>query len=235
MMKCGAHRCQLRCHRVSDHSRTECTNLVEKTCERQHKIRVSCNKKNDGCNRCLQEDKEQERRVKRNLDLEAQRLSRQDAYSKDLQEIQDEIEHHRRLIKYMTEEEEQKKTLAQQRADVEGLRETAMRMHQMKDAKDSAASTKAENHSGAKHVEEENRPAADLDLLGSAREEWEYLKQYEGAKSEPLDELMRMIGLEDVKQEFVNIKQKVDTTVRQNASLASERFSCAMLGNPGTG
>ncbi len=169
--------------------------------------------------------------MKRNLDLEAQRLSRQDAYSKELQQIQDEIEHHRRLIKCMAEEEEQKKTLAQQRADVEGLKETARRMRQMKDAKNSAASTKAEN----RHVEEENRSAADLDLPGSAREEWEYLKQYEGAKSEPLDELMRMIGLEDVKQEFVSIKQKVDTTVRQNASLASERFSCAMLGNPGTG
>jgi hypothetical protein len=135
----------------------------------------------------------------------------------------------------MNEEEEQKKTLAQQRADVEGLRETAIRMSEMNDAKNLAASTKAENSSGANHVEEENCPTVDLDLPGSAKEEWEYLKQYEMAKSEPLDELMRMIGLEDVKQEFVSIKQKVDTTVRQNTSLASERFSCTMLGNPGTG
>jgi hypothetical protein len=46
---------------------------------------------------------------------------------------------------------------------------------------------------------------------------------------------MAMIGLEDVKQEFLTIKSKVDLTLRQNTLLASKRFSCSMLGNPGTG
>lgn len=42
-------------------------------------------------------------------------------------------------------------------------------------------------------------------------------------------------GLESVKQQFLSIKAKVDTVVRQNVSLKGERFGAALLGNPGTG
>jgi hypothetical protein len=38
-----------------------------------------------------------------------------------------------------------------------------------------------------------------------------------------------------VKQQFLSIKTKVDTVVRQNVSLKGERFGAALLGNPGTG
>jgi hypothetical protein len=44
-----------------------------------------------------------------------------------------------------------------------------------------------------------------------------------------------MIGLEDVKQQFLAIKAKVDTTIRQGVPLKDERFGAALLGNPGTG
>ena len=43
------------------------------------------------------------------------------------------------------------------------------------------------------------------------------------------------IGLEAVKQKFLDIKSKVDTAVRQNVALTGERFGAALLGNPGTG
>ena len=44
-----------------------------------------------------------------------------------------------------------------------------------------------------------------------------------------------MIRLEDVKQEFLSIKAKVDTSVRQGISLSKDRFGCSLLRNPGTG
>lgn len=46
---------------------------------------------------------------------------------------------------------------------------------------------------------------------------------------------MNMIGLEEVKSTFLAIKENVDTAIRQGVSLDKERFSCSMLGNPGTG
>jgi hypothetical protein len=44
-----------------------------------------------------------------------------------------------------------------------------------------------------------------------------------------------MQGLESVKDQFLVIKNKIDTLVRQGVSLKRERFGAALLGNPGTG
>ncbi|KAG4217258.1 hypothetical protein PC116_g34261, partial [Phytophthora cactorum] len=44
-----------------------------------------------------------------------------------------------------------------------------------------------------------------------------------------------MIGLESVKKEFLAIKARVDTAVRQGVDTKGERFGAALLGNPGTG
>lgn len=65
--------------------------------------------------------------------------------------------------------------------------------------------------------------------------EWERQKSVEGAMSQPIDEIMAMVGLEEVKKQVLAIKAKIDTCVRQGSSLAKERFNISFLGNPGTG
>ncbi|KAL7627407.1 hypothetical protein AAE478_001600 [Parahypoxylon ruwenzoriense] len=69
----------------------------------------------------------------------------------------------------------------------------------------------------------------------SAEADWQHQKDYENASNQALDSLFNMIGLESVKKEFLEIKAKVDTSVRQGADLKDERFGAALLGNPGTG
>lgn len=61
------------------------------------------------------------------------------------------------------------------------------------------------------------------------------MKRDEHAQSEELDTLMKMIGLENVKRDFLDIESHVDVTIRQCVSLDKERFGCTLLGNPGTG
>lgn len=164
-------------------------------------------------------------------------MQRQAAYSAELQEIQDEIEHQRRMIKYQAEEVEQKSFLAQKRADLVALKDTQARLQEQKKAdaaRKSAGKPKPEITAQQSAVPQPANGASS-EQPGSAKADWEHLKQFEGAKSEPLDTLMGMIGLEDVKREFLSIKLKVDTTIRQGVSLGSERFSCSLLGNPGTG
>lgn len=56
-----------------------------------------------------------------------------------------------------------------------------------------------------------------------------------GAKSEAIDEVMDMIGLEAVKEHSLEIKSKIDLLVRQDLPVAKERLGAALLGNPGTG
>src|SRR5690606_12548612 len=67
--------------------------------------------------------------------------------------------------------------------------------------------------------------------VSNAKDDWDHQKEFEGAKNEQLDSLMKMIGLEEVKQKFLNIKAKVDTALRQGTDMKNERFGAALLGN----
>ncbi|KAK3370713.1 P-loop containing nucleoside triphosphate hydrolase protein [Lasiosphaeria ovina] len=240
LLKCGVHKCRSRCHRVTDHSRTECNQLIDRECARQHKTRVLCGQQKVECQTCILEDKEQERLIKRDIRLEEDRQRRQEAYVRQLQEIQDEVQHQRRINKYEAEEEEQKKVLEQHRADLDALKDTQQRIQKQKERQAAMAARVASKAtkpapSGVDPAAQVSPSSAGDSLPNTAKEEWDQLKQFELARSKALDELMGMVGLEEVKQEFLSIKSKVDTALRQGVSLASERFSCSMLGNPGTG
>ncbi|KAI3396201.1 hypothetical protein diail_339 [Diaporthe ilicicola] len=235
-LNCGQHKCSMRCHRVEDHSKMPCPHKVERVCDRGHKLKMPCHMRNDKCRTCAKEDLEAERRIKRDLKLEAERQAREAAYKRDLEEIQDEIDHERRTIRYRKDEVEQQITLAQQRADLAALRETSERI--LKAPKPQAK----QQMPGSFPELDPPTPPTDADsadslegLPDNPEQEWKYLKQFEGAKSETLDELMRMIGLELVKLAFLSVKSRVDTAIRQEISLGKERFGCSMLGNPGTG
>ena len=68
-----------------------------------------------------------------------------------------------------------------------------------------------------------------------SKKEWLRQKITEGATNPSIDAIMDMTGLEEVKRKVLNIKIKVDVSIRQNASLKQERFNAVLLGNPGTG
>ena len=57
----------------------------------------------------------------------------------------------------------------------------------------------------------------------------------ENVNNQAIDQIMEMIGLEDVKSQVLRIKAKIDTAVRQNVDFQKERFGVTLLGNPGTG
>ncbi|KAI1851825.1 hypothetical protein JX265_013182 [Neoarthrinium moseri] len=182
-----------------------------------------------------EEDLENERRIRRDLDLERKRLAKQAVYKQELQEIQDELDHQRRIIKYAREEEEQRKNVAQQRQDLKALREAAARTQQMKKAENDRAKAAKETPRQKSDTTKDNRTAGMDKIPSNAQENWDYCKEFEGAQNKPLDELMAMIGLEEVKLEFLEIKNMVDTKIRQNVEFSKQRYGCSLLGNPGTG
>jgi len=68
-----------------------------------------------------------------------------------------------------------------------------------------------------------------------SKTDWERQKQMEGASNLALDAIMDLTGLEAVKKQILAFKAKIDTSLRQGASFARERFNTVFLGNPGTG
>jgi hypothetical protein len=168
-----------------------------------------------------------ERRIKLDLQLEEERSRREEIYKRQLQQIDDEIDHQRRVSKYGAEAEQQKQTLEQRKSELEALKQRAATV--------AKASQSAKERAKSKALTLAKESVSSSGAASDAQTEWDFLKQSDGAHSQPLDDLMEMIGLEDVKQEFLTVKSNVDTALRQDVSMASERFSCSMLGNPGTG
>ena len=68
-----------------------------------------------------------------------------------------------------------------------------------------------------------------------AKEDWKRQKKIENAQNNAIDSLMNMIGLEEVKLQILQIKAKIEVSIRQNADVSSDRLNVSFLGNPGTG
>ncbi|KAI4274065.1 MAG: hypothetical protein L6R38_006184 [Xanthoria sp. 2 TBL-2021] len=74
-----------------------------------------------------------------------------------------------------------------------------------------------------------------MDFTSESRNDWQHQKQFENAANEAIDEIMDLVGLEDIKSQVLRIKAKIDTSKRQHSDVKKERFNAAFLGNPGTG
>ncbi|EMT74599.1 P-loop containing nucleoside triphosphate hydrolase protein [Fusarium oxysporum II5] len=239
LLSCGKHKCKRRCHRVQDHSKIQCFAKVDRICDKGHKTKVSCGDKTKVCVTCIKEDEENQRRIKRNLELERlrqedderrirrdlelerRRQGLQDKYRLQLQEIEDEIDHRRRTMKYESEEKKHADELKQKKEELESLRQ--------------AESNKKKMKATQKNVPPHQTVNPQFDPISNAANEWKNMKDVEGARNAALDKLMGMIGLESVKDQILSIKSTVDTKIRQGFSLGDERWSCSLLGNPGTG
>lgn len=68
-----------------------------------------------------------------------------------------------------------------------------------------------------------------------ARDKWEHQKRVDGIQNNAVDKIMDLTGLEEVKEQILRIKAKIDTMKRQGVALDKERLNLVLLGNPGTG
>lgn len=78
-------------------------------------------------------------------------------------------------------------------------------------------------------------PSAWPSVVSRARQEWEQQKNKQQQDNPALDSLMSLVGLEEVKSQFMAIKNLVDTARRQDANLAQEGFNAVFMGSPGSG
>jgi hypothetical protein len=243
----------------------QCKVPIVSSCTLGHKMTRRCHENpGKSCKSCDEEARRVLKRREREHKLEQERQIKQQAYAHELAKTQDEIDYVKRCLKDKTEEVDRKNALEQRRQDLENLKARATELSKKQttsktsahrdptmpvspNGQSSNAAGKASKSSPAgsnsllpsKHKEKESTTeggeATKNGAESEAKDDWEYQKDVEGAKNQPLDYLMKMIGLESVKRQFLDIKDKVDTIVRQQISLADERFGAVLLGNPGTG
>ncbi|KXH60268.1 ATPase [Colletotrichum salicis] len=160
-----------------------------------------------GCDKAW-EDEDTRRRLKRDLQMEMERNLAQKKYAQDLQKVDDDLDRERRLIKNEQEDQKRSKTLKERMEELKALRQTRARAEAMKANREPPKSVPGTFPDGRKPT------ASPVLKAGSAEEEWQNLKTKFGASSNAMDQLMKMIGLESIKENFLSIKSKVDTAAR---------------------
>jgi hypothetical protein len=74
----------------------------------------------------------------------------------------------------------------------------------------------------------------DKDSDSPSQREWNRQKR-EGSVNEAVDKIMELIGLEEIKARVLKMKSMAETANRQGVDISMDRYSVALIGNPGTG
>ncbi|KAK7510212.1 uncharacterized protein IWZ02DRAFT_437339 [Phyllosticta citriasiana] len=126
-LRCGIHEYPQRCHQLSDHSKMECNKMMSDPCLQKHKLTWRChNGRPATCKQCEFEIKEKELKAQRDLQLGVKRQERQRLYASQLVDLQNAIDHRRRLRCEQNEEAERQKGLQQHREDLQNLKRAGL-------------------------------------------------------------------------------------------------------------
>jgi Cdc6-like AAA superfamily ATPase len=242
----------------------QCDIAMEAKCPEGHTQRWKCfQKKPLACHKCEDEAMAKAKKLQRDHELEVERDAKQKAYAKKLADIQDEIARERQRLKDNQDDQQREAVLQQHRVDLSSITAAIGRagsffsgvLSQPSQSASNIATPPdpslrkypAESSSMQNPSPKPNSPLAANPAFTSAsppvtpagaspsRDQWEDDKKFNGATNEHLDALMDMIGLEEVKKQFLAIKSRVEVVIRQSTDLKDERFGAALLGNPGTG
>lgn len=241
LLNCGLHLCPQSCHLLFDHSKIDCKHVVDFQCPKGHKRKIECcQQKAHKCGTCSEEARKQEARRRRDLKLDEARDEKLRKHARQLVEIQDEIEEQKRLLKDGRDVQAMKDAVQQHKKDLESMKEAVNSASTLPSPLPTSPDVQSgtANNAQSKSAASSPSPGGALQPSGSvsvARDEWQHRKSVMLERNDALDKLMDMIGLENVKEEFLCIKDRIDMAVRQNVDLQNERFSASLLGNPGTG
>jgi hypothetical protein len=218
MLNCNAHTCPSRCHQLQDHSKMDCKAVIASVCPNGHKVTRECHDKAAAiCRKCEAAARAAEKRRQRDHKLDQERSIKQEAYGRKLAEIEDEIEHEKRLSKNRAEEADRQNAILQKKQDLANLKARNAKAFSNaaaddpsapinktgEDASESRCSSSSPQHSESSAngnantsgaIPSESEPSQSDLSTSDAKKDWDRQKQYEGAENEAMDSLMAMIG-----------------------------------------
>ncbi|KAF8454733.1 P-loop containing nucleoside triphosphate hydrolase protein [Terfezia claveryi] len=225
-LKCEKHRCPLKCHPnpgASGHKKLDCHHVMTSTCLEKHVSYFLCHEGTPAiCRFCRDEDEVKRKQRESDKLHQEERDAIQRSY--DLRKIECDLQ-----IKSFNDQLERERLK-------EGLSETLRGLEEKISWLQGAVERVSEDNALNTLKTWKPRDATPLpEYISPAKEEWERQKKVDNASNPYIDSIMRMVGLENVKEHVLKIKAKVDISKRQGTKLRDESFSIAFLGNPGTG
>ena len=258
-LSCGKHTCPSSCHQIVDHSKMKCQAQDQKQCSKGHNTSWRCSEgEPKSCHACERVRKEAERNAQKaaaeQVKQEEDARKHQEAvrkYDEKIQQLADGLKRQRLEAQRAAIIEQKEKDLANAK---ERARKASTSTLVSKSAPVSPAdppptsipgswpAPAKQNPSAAPKSTPQSRAllhnhikAAVAHNASPSKTEWQRQKDQLTAANPAIDEIMDMIGLEEVKSQVLRIKAKVDTSIRQSTDLKKERFGLVLLGNPGTG
>ncbi|KAL9639722.1 MAG: hypothetical protein Q9204_000975 [Flavoplaca sp. TL-2023a] len=255
MMNCNVHRCPSYCHQLSDHSKLECHFLLDDKCSKGHVLTWKCHQRRpEHCPICVKIARAEEKQREKDLKLKQKQDREADAHARRLAELESELAATRREALDLKLSEDRALTIRQKEKDLASAISQAVQTKlsaltpKNNTSQDKAPptphntespmikSTTSQNPPSAAAAETTHSPITmKMDFTSESRDDWQHQKQTENATNEAIDQIMDLVGLEDIKSQVLRIKAKIDTSKRQHSDVKKERFNAAFLGNPGTG
>lgn len=226
MLVCGKHRCPDKCHQLVDHSKVLCLEKIDVQCSRKHQSQRQCWQQADRCPIC-----------ERDANLLQKRKQKQDEYLAKLIAVEDQISLQRDIVQDLDDANVRATTLKQKSEELAKATRAAQLKINARIKKDTQSQKEAQTQNARADItrsgHSDTAPAVGAE--SQATKAWKVQKKEFLADNEHIDAIMGLIGLESVKRQVLAVKDKVDTSLRQGASLSKERFNVLLLGNPGTG
>jgi hypothetical protein len=226
----------------------QCDHVLNSKCSFGHVLSWKCHSgKPATCTACLLKKKADEKKQMKDFERQ-QKLDRQKQdHAAKMAELDEEIRQVKEQAMEAQLSKDMKKALEQKQHDLENAKVQAAQQLKFSRASETS-SPRAKSSLPQKHRSSVSSPSSaapveyspefylqDKQVLSTAEKEWDRRKEQENASNDAIDSLMAMTGLQQVKEQFLQIKTKIDTAVRQNVTFNKERFGIVLLGNPGTG
>ena len=220
-----------------------------------HQLKWKCTQtRPDKCPACEKELKRLEKQAKLDLEAQEQREADKRRHDVEMAELEAQLQFEREKVADAQAAKDREDEKRQKMKEIEDARKQAKKAAKQAAAagpsssgpgdttSDPPQSTPAtpnrpQNTGDATPSQPQSSTSASLrpSVPSPARDKWEHQKRVDGVQNIAIDKIMDLTGLEEVKEQILRIKAKIDTMKRQGVALDKERLNLVLLGNPGTG
>ncbi|OJA15475.1 hypothetical protein AZE42_06349 [Rhizopogon vesiculosus] len=238
MLNCNVHPCPSKCHQLSDHSKALCQQWIFGKCAANiHKASWKCHQgPRTKCNPCEKDAERIQKQLLHDALLQEKRDAEQAAHDARMAEKDAELKAEVEVIADANTAKQREAMIKQKEREIQ---EAKIRVQKtsgsLKDAGGKTSQSTSSSQQQSSDPSSTPSQAPGSQRSSAARDDWESQKKLLGEQNDAIDSIMAMTGLEAVKSQVLQTKDKLDMLKRQGVPANKERMNLALLGNPGTG
>ncbi|KAL4079908.1 P-loop containing nucleoside triphosphate hydrolase protein [Scleroderma yunnanense] len=247
------HPCTLKCHPIRTtpnqsnvHTTMQCKAPFSDPCpDGTHTLTWKCHQGRPAkCSQCEKEAKRLEKQAQLDIAAQDKRQKAQREHDLRMTELDAKLQYEKEGLADVQKAKEREEEARRKKKEIEDVKQKAKKAALKAAAKVNPPTSQTATQTRSKPTGDtstlsQNQPANQdaprPKVQSAARDKWEYQKRAEGVENEAIDKIMDMTGLEEVKEQILRIKAKIDTMKRQGVAINKERLNLVLLGNPGTG